>query len=162
MEPEHMSASAAYLERTKNDKEPDFTKIVADRLWIEGQRERSERKEQEVREHERQRRLKLAEQALVSVVSPVLEKVRQALYAGGRFAEIGNGRDPHKSLRLSLRIARAREALVFTACDGSTPYLGWHTEPADMAVSKKPEAIEDPTPGEIARIVADFLTRAIA
>lgn len=76
-------------------------------------------------------------------------------------AEIGNGRDRYQCLRLSLRIAKGREALVFTACCGLEPYLGWHTEPVALRCEKVPATIATPTTAEVTRIISEFISQSI-
>lgn len=141
--------------------EPDFTQIISAGKRAAEERRKSEEALAAQQLQERRRALAIAGEQLSGLVKPVLEKAAEELRHAGIMAEIGNGRDRGGALRLSLRIAGSPEALVFTACDGLKPHLGWHAEPATMHTEKLPAPIAQPSREEITRITGEFLRHAI-
>ncbi len=141
--------------------EPDFTPQISSAKRRAAERRAAEEELAARQRAERQRALAIAEELLSGLVRPVLEKAAADLRHAELVAELGNGRDRFGALRLSLRIAGSPDALVFTACDGMAPYLGWHAEPATMRTEKLPSSIPQPTREEITRIIGEFIRHAI-
>lgn len=143
------------------NQEPNFTQIISAGKRAAEERRKAEEALAARQREERQRALAIAEEQLSGLVKPVFEKAADELRHADIMAEIGNGRDRFNALRLSLRLAGSPEALVFTACDGLKPHLGWHAEPVTMHTEKLPAVIAQPTREEITRITGDFLRHAI-
>jgi hypothetical protein len=137
--------------------EPDFTAVIQRALRESAEREAAEAALAAAQFRERRRLLAMAEESLTGLVAPILEAARSDLHDAGLWAEIGNGRDRYGCLRLSLRIAKKRQALVFTACDGLSPYLGSSLEPLDMASQNLPTPIAAPSGASIQEIIGHFI-----
>lgn len=143
------------------NEETEFTKIIAEAKRAASEHEAAEQASAMLQQSTRERELAIAEESLTGIVAPLLEKARMSLHHAETLAEIGNGRDRFECLRLSLRIAKGREALVFTACNDLTSYLGWHTEPVDLRCEKRPTPILNPNSAEITRIIGEFISQSI-
>lgn len=137
--------------------EPDFTAVIQRALRESAEKEAEEAAIAAAQLRERHRLLAMAEESLTGLVAPMLEAARSDLHNAGMWAEIGNGRDRYGCLRLSLRIAKKRQALVFTACDGLSPYLGIMAEALDMASDRLPERIASPSAETIKRLISEFI-----